>query len=76
MKKASIQLETLVCPSCSLKIEGALKQLDGVEKDSISVLFNASKVKFNFNDEIVSIDKIHAAIQKVGFEVLKSNIKE
>ncbi len=76
MKKASLQLETLVCPSCSLKIEGALKQLDGVEKDSISVLFNASKVKFNFNDEIVSIDKIHAAIQKVGFEVLKSNIKE
>jgi len=76
MKKASIQLETLVCPSCSLKIEGALKQLDGVDKASISVLFNASKVKFNFNDEIVSIDKIHAAIQKVGFEVLKSNIKE
>ncbi|MBS3972151.1 MAG: heavy-metal-associated domain-containing protein [Erysipelotrichia bacterium] len=76
MKKASLQLETLVCPSCSLKIEGALKQLDGVEKDSISVLFNASKVKFNFNDEIVSIDMIHAAIQKVGFEVLKSNIKE
>lgn len=76
MKKASIQLETLVCPSCSLKIEGALKQLDGVDKASISVLFNASKVKLNFKDEIISINKIHDAILKVGFAVLKTHIKD
>jgi copper chaperone len=75
MKKVSLQLETLVCSSCSLKIEGALKQLEGIEKDSISVLFNASKVKFNFNEEKVSIDTIHEAILKVGFEVLKTKIK-
>ena len=29
MKSATIQLETLTCPSCMLKIEGALKNLDG-----------------------------------------------
>lgn len=76
MKKAVLQLETLVCPSCSLKIEGALKTLVGVEHESISVLFNASKVKFNFNETTLSIDSIVKAINKVGFEVLKTQVKE
>jgi copper chaperone CopZ len=40
MKKATIQLETLTCPSCILKIEGALKSLAGVDKESINVSFN------------------------------------
>ena len=44
MKKATLQLETLSCPSCMAKIEGAVKNIDGVEKDTIKVLFNASKL--------------------------------
>ena len=32
MQKATIQLETLTCPSCMLKIEGAVKSIDGVDK--------------------------------------------
>ena len=47
MKKATIQLETLACPSCVQKIENAVKSLSNVEKESVNVLFNASKVKFN-----------------------------
>ena len=35
MKSATIQLETLTCPSCMQKIEGALKALDGVDKDTV-----------------------------------------
>jgi copper chaperone len=76
MKKAVLQLETLVCPSCSMKIEGALKSLQGVDKESISVLFNASKVKLSFNDQVLSIEAIHTAINKVGFEILKSQVKD
>ncbi|NLA14491.1 MAG: metal-binding protein, partial [Tissierellia bacterium] len=36
MQKATIQLETLTCPSCMLKIEGAVKSIDGVDKDSLN----------------------------------------
>ncbi|HHT87737.1 MAG TPA: metal-binding protein, partial [Clostridiales bacterium] len=50
MKKASIQLEGLACPSCMQKIEGAVKSLDGVDKDTLKVLFNSSKVKLNFDE--------------------------
>lgn len=75
MKKANIQLETLVCPSCMAKVEGALKSVDGIEKDSIKVMFNASKAKVEFNEEKTSIEQIEKAINDVGYEVIKSNVK-
>ena len=77
MKTATIQLETLSCPSCMQKIEGAVKGLDGVEQDTVKVLFNASKVKLNFDDEKVSIEEIEKSIDKVGYEVTKkSRVKD
>lgn len=75
MKSASIQLETLTCPSCMLKIEGALKKLDGVDKDSISVSFNTSKAKLDFDEEKVTIEDIESSISKVGYDVIKSKVK-
>ncbi|HEY8395457.1 MAG TPA: heavy-metal-associated domain-containing protein [Bacilli bacterium] len=74
MKKATIQLETITCPSCLQKIDKAVKSLDGVDKDSVNVLFNASKVKLNFDDEKVSIEKIENAISALGYEVKKSQV--
>lgn len=75
MKTAKIQLETLTCPSCLQKIENALKALDGVDADSIKVLFNASKAKLKFNEEIVSIEEIKEAINTLGYEVEKASVK-
>ncbi len=75
MEKATIQLETLSCPSCMQKIEGAVKGVDGVEKDSVKVLFNASKVKLDFNSETVGIEKIEKAIEDMGYPVLKTKVK-
>lgn len=75
MKAATIQLETLTCPSCMQKIEGALKSLDGIDKDTIKVSFNSSKVKVSFDEDQVSIDDIELAINRVGFDVLKSKVK-
>jgi copper chaperone CopZ len=75
MQKATIQLETLTCPSCMLKIEGALKTVDGIDKESINVSFNTSKVKLNFDDGKTSINDIENAITKLGYEVKKSTVK-
>ncbi|NLM11754.1 MAG: heavy-metal-associated domain-containing protein [Clostridiaceae bacterium] len=75
MKSATIQLETLACPSCMQKIEAALKGLDGAEKDSAKVLFNSSKVKLNFDEDKVSIEEIENAISKLGYNVIKSKVK-
>ncbi len=75
MQKATIQLETLVCPSCVQKIENATKSLNGVEKDSVKVLFNSSKVKFDFDEEKISIEDVEKAISALGFVVKKSQVK-
>lgn len=75
MQKATIQLETLTCPSCMQKIENGVKSLDGVSKESLKVLFNSSKVRVEFDDEKVSIKDIEHVIDKLGYEVLKSQFK-
>ena len=75
MQKATIQLETLTCPSCMQKIENGVKSLDGVDKKNIKVLFNSSKVRVEYDDEKVSIKDIENAIDKLGYEVMKSQVK-
>ena len=38
-------------------------------KESVKVLFNASKVKFDYDEEKASIEDFVKAIEKVGYEV-------
>lgn len=75
MKTATIQLEALTCPSCVKKIENATKSLNGVERESVKVLFNSSKVKFEFDDEKLSVQDVEKAITALGYEVKKSQVK-
>lgn len=75
MKSATIQLAQLTCPSCMQKIEGAVKGLDGVAKESVQVSFNSSRVKLDFDGDKTSIEQIEQAITKVGYEVQKSRVK-
>ena len=75
MQKATIQLETLSCPSCIQKIDNAVKGLDGVEKDSVKVMFNASKIKADFDETVTTVESIENVIEKLGYPVIKSIVK-
>ena len=75
MKKARLQLETLTCPSCMQKIEGALKKVDGVDKQSINVGFNTSRVTAQFDKEQTAIEQLEDAITRVGYKVLSSRVR-
>lgn len=75
MKTATIQLEALTCPSCVQKIENATKSVNGVERESVKVLFNSSKVKFEFDDEKLSVQDVEKAIAALGYKVKKSQVK-
>ena len=74
MQKTTIQLETLTCPSCLLKIEAAIKALTGVQKGSVQVMFNASKVKLAYDGELLTIRDIEQAITALGYRVIKSQV--
>ncbi len=75
MQNANIQLETLTCPSCLQKIENGVGKLNGVDKDSLKVMFNASRVKVNFDGEVLTIEDIEKAINDLGYEVKRSRVK-
>lgn len=74
MQTATIQLETLTCPSCVAKIEGAMKGLDGIDHDTVKVAFNSSKLKLNFDENRVSIEQIENSITRLGYEVQKTKV--
>ncbi len=69
MKKSTIQLEELVCPMCATKVETALKNVKGVAE--VKVLYNASKAKVEYDEEVTTRDAMVDAITKAGYEVLK-----
>ena len=75
MKKATLHLETLTCPSCMAKIEGALKTLDGINKDTLSVSFNTSRVKVDYDDSRLAIEAIQKKITDLGYEIKKTQVK-
>lgn len=64
----------MTCPSCVLKIENATKSLAGVDRDSVKVLFNSSKVKFDFDEAKASITDVENAITRLGYDVKKSQV--
>jgi len=62
------QLETISCPSCIAKIEGMLKRTAGVS--SSEVLFNSSRVKVTFDENIITSEDIKKKISNLGYKVL------
>jgi len=68
MKTKTYRLETLTCPSCAIKIERALKKIKGLE--DVQVLFNASKIKATFDENIIDGSEIRNTIEGLGFDVL------
>ena len=67
MSRAVLQLETLTCPTCIKKIENALSKQEGVEK--VNVLFNASKAKVTFDEEVTTKDTLAEVVDNLGYEV-------
>lgn len=65
MKETYLQLDTLGCPSCGVKIEQAVKTVEGVEE--VEVLFNASKVKVVGDADK---DNIVKTVVNLGYPVL------
>lgn len=68
MMNTTYQLETVSCPSCIVKIEGALKKTAGVTQSE--VLFNSSRVKVAYDEKLVSSDNLKGKISKLGYKVL------
>lgn len=72
MTKAVFQLEPLTCPSCIKKIETTLDKTKGVQ--SVTVLFNSSKVRTEFDESVIKANQIKETITRLGYEVLSLKV--
>ena len=72
MYKIVMKLDELSCPSCMAKIEGAMNKTKGVK--TAKVLFNASKVKADFDESLVSSDELISKVEKLGYHVQSSKV--
>lgn len=68
MTNKTYQLETVSCPSCIAKIEGAMKKTAGVTQ--CEVLFNTSRVKVAYDESLVSSEELKGKIAKLGYRIL------
>lgn len=75
MKTATLQLEELHCPSCTIKLVAALRNIDGIDPATLNVSFNTSKVKVDFDETRTSLEDIQSVITRMGYEVLKAKVK-
>ena len=73
MAKAIMQLGTLTCPSCMTKIEKAVAKHPGVT--NVKVLFNASKVKADFDDSTTDADQLKQVVTGLGYDVESVKVK-
>ncbi|MSD84237.1 copper resistance protein CopZ [Lactobacillus curvatus] len=73
MAKLVMQLDELSCPSCMQKIQVGISQQAGVE--SVKVLFNASKVKTEYDEAVTTPDKLTQAVTDLGYSVQKIKVK-
>lgn len=73
-QKIIMQLDEMTCPSCLTKIEGALSKEPGVS--DLKVLFNAAKVKADFDNQQTSPEKMTEIVENLGYQVEKVKVKE
>ena len=69
MSTVKISTQPFTCPSCIAKIEKTVGRLDGVQE--VSVLFNSSKVKVDFDEGTISPEQIARTIDDLGYPVTR-----
>ncbi|HFU5941367.1 MULTISPECIES: heavy-metal-associated domain-containing protein [Enterococcus] len=75
MSKAVITLEPLACPSCLKKIESAVRELNGIDHNNVKGVFNASKIRVDFDENMLTVEDVEKAIENLGYPVIKSKVK-
>lgn len=64
-----LYIEGMSCTGCEMKIENAIKRINGVVK--ARAIFNDSIVEVTYSADITDLEKIVAVIEKLDYQVLK-----
>jgi Cu+-exporting ATPase len=68
MVEKSLKIEGMTCAACAKAVERASKKLKGVTEANVN--FATEKLNISFDETVVSIPEIQAAIEKAGYKAL------
>ena len=71
---AVLNVPSVSCNHCKMAIEGAVKDLEGV--DAVNVDVEAKSVTVDFESDTVTLQTIEAAVQEEGYEVAGRHVFE
>ena len=71
---AVLNVPSVSCNHCKMAIEGAVKDIEGV--DSVDVDVQGKSVSVEFDPDKVSIESVEAAVQEEGYDVAGRHIFE
>ena len=67
-EKMMLRVGGMMCTTCMMTVEGALKQLDGIR--DVTVNLSAEKAYVTYNAQMVTLSDMKKAIEKVGYQFL------
>jgi Cu+-exporting ATPase len=68
MTTKSLKIEGMTCAACAKAVERASKKVQGVTEANVN--FATEKLSVNFDEAIVSIPDIQAAVEKAGYKAI------
>lgn len=68
MKTVTLQVEGMSCSHCQNAVQKAIKSLKGVDEVKVSLADKTAVV--NFDESVVSVENIKAAIEDEGYSVV------
>jgi len=70
-KKKVIKISGMSCAACAIRIEKCINKVPGVENANVN--FAIEKVTVEFDDTVLSVDKIHDVVKKLGYGVIEED---
>ena len=67
LRRKILQIEGMSCTSCEMRIENALKKLDGVRE--VKAIFSSSNVYVTYDANRLELEQIIQTIEKLGYVV-------
>lgn len=69
----SIKIGGMTCAACAKRIEKVTKKLEGVQESSVN--YATEKISVQFDDTLISLPAIRAAIEKAGYKAIIESAK-
>lgn len=70
IEKVNLRIGGMTCTLCTIIIENSIKNINGIE--NISVSYATEKANLEYDNEIISLQKIKNNIEKAGYQVYEA----